>query len=99
MGGFGDGCRQRGGNPDASTSLRGREVWRKRQYLGCCELCFRDAAEPGEGRSQDPVSDAEPGVGLDRSPCRARRLLVAIPRKMSNCKPDVRGKDEPVKRA
>ena len=45
------------------------------------------------------MRDAEPGVGLDRSPCRVHRLLVAILGKMSNRKPNVRGIDEPVKRA
>jgi len=45
------------------------------------------------------MCDAEPGIGLDRAPRRAHRFLVAIPRKMSNREPNVRGKDEPVKRA
>ena len=99
MAGFGEGRRERSGNPDASTCLSGREAWRKRQYLGRCELRFRDAAEGGEGRRQDPVRDAKPRIGLDRSPCRVHRFLVAILRKMSNRKPNVGGIDEPVKRA
>jgi hypothetical protein len=97
MAGFGEGRCQCSGNTDASTSPGGRETWRKRQYLRRCELCFGDAAEPGEGRGQNPVRATEPWVGFDRPPCRVHRFLVTILRKMSNCKPNVRGVDERVK--
>ena len=93
------GGRQCSGNLDASTSPSGREVWHKRHYLSCREVCFRGAAKPAEGRGQDPVRHIEPWVGLDRSPCRGHRFLLAILPKMSNCTPDVRGLDERVKRA
>ena len=89
QGGLGEGRRQCSRNPNASTSRSGRYSWPRGQYLSHCEFCFRDAAR----------GDAEPWVGLDRPSCRVYRFLVAILRKMSNWKPNVRGINEPVKRA